>query len=389
MKIWSIILIIIIACSIMLACAYYFIPVVRYVFIPLTGGTRAPETLGAKTASFAQPMSASKAAGIILADQQSQVEAIDQVPAQGGWINSLPLDLKQLRTAHNYILIDFWTYTCINCIRATPYTQELWERYKDHGLVVIGVHSPEFEVEKDPKNILAAVKKAGITYPVLTDGDMKIWRSFGNHFWPGKYLISPTGSIVYTKFGEGDYAHEEEVVRKKLRKTGHKIPAYGPPTPFLQPTSKKVSPELYAGIGFLRKPFGNQQPQQDTNVQFSLPKSIEPDYIYLQGTWRGMHDYSESVSDGQILLDYLANAPYIVLDTAQDPLWVEVLLDNEPVPQALQGADIIQKDGKTYMVVDQARLYYPIANNAPYERNTITLITPAGLRFYSFTFGVY
>ncbi len=385
----SILILIIIACSIIIAFAYYFIPVVRYVLIPLTAGTKAPETLGMQTDSFSQPMSELQAADIVLANQQGPITSIDQVPIQGGWINSVSLDLKQLRKDNNYILIDFWTYTCINCIRATPYTQELWERYKDHGLVVIGVHSPEFEVEKDPKNILAAVKKAGITYPVLTDGDMVVWRSFGNHFWPGKYLISPTGSIVYTKFGEGDYRHEEEVVRKKLRESGHKIPAYGPPTQFLRPISKKVTPELYAGMGFLRKPFGNQQPQQDTNVQFSLSNKIEPDYIYLQGTWRSTHDYSEAVSDGQIVLNYLANAPYIVLDTVQDPLWVEVLFNNQPVPQELQGADIIQKNGKTYMVVDQARLYYPIANNAPYQRTIISFKTPAGLRFYSFTFGTY
>lgn len=159
-------------------------PIVRYWLSPVTGSTAAPASF--YTDNIAKPSKATEQAGQkrVLADQNGVVQDIDQVPVEGGWINSQPLDLKQLQKENKVVLIDFWTYTCINCIRADPYTQQLWERYKDHGLVVIGVHSPEFDIEKSPANILAAIKQAGLTYPVLTDGNMAVWRSFGNHTWP-------------------------------------------------------------------------------------------------------------------------------------------------------------------------------------------------------------
>lgn len=365
--------------------SYLFIPVVRYYLIPLTGGTKAPQ--------FAQAPSATKERLFVpgtLANKTEVVSTIAQVPVEGGWINTAPLDLKELQQQGKFILIDFWTYTCINCIRATPYTQELWERYKDHGLVVIGVHSPEFAVEKDPKNIFTAIKKAGITYPVLTDGNMKVWREFGNHFWPGKYLINPAGIVIYTQFGEGNYEHEEEVIRTQLEKAGHSLPDYGPTTKFLEPVSKDVTPELYAGPGFIRKPYGNKErPEINKVVTFTLPSTLQRDAIYLDGSWLGMHDYVESKSNGKIVLKYLANAPYIVLDAPDKELELEVLLNNQPIPQQLRGKDSIERNGKTVMRINEPRLYYPIADTAPYEENTITFITPAGLRFYAFTFGAY
>ncbi len=338
---------------------YLFIPYIRYKLIPITGGTQQPSP--------------------------------DVFPPGSVWINSQPLSLKELEREGKYTLIDFWTYTCINCIRANPHTQELWERYKDYGLMVIGVHSPEFKsIEADPKNIAAAAKRAGLTYPIVVDSSMKIWHSFGNHFWPGKYLINPQGKVIYTQFGEGNYKEEEEFIRSELAKGGLKLPQFKETKPFLTLVSKQETPELYAGPGFIRQPYGNDQSVTvGLTIEFTLPKTIKEDRIYLEGMWLGAHDYMESESPGKIILNYLANAPYIVLDTANGPLTIEVLLDNHPVPDQIQGSDIKREEGKTVMNITEPRLYYPIAEHAPYGRHSITFIVPPGLRFYSFTFGTY
>jgi thiol-disulfide isomerase/thioredoxin len=363
--------------------AYLIVPLVRYFLIPLTGGTRAPH-FGIK-ASGAMSIKPG-----LLGNQKELVSTIDQVPAEGGWINSSPLNSKLLRSQNKVILVDFWTYSCINCIRATPYTQELWNRYKDHGLIVIGIHTPEFEFERDPKNILSAIQRAGITYPVQTDAYKELWNLFGNHFWPGKYLINPQGYIVYTQFGEGNYEHEEHVVRKHLEKAGWKLPPSQPISRFLEPVNKETTPELYAGVRFLRKAYGNQeQPERDAIVSFTIPPLLEPDTLYLQGQWRGTADYAQSESDGRIEVNYLANAPYIVLAPQGAPVEVEVLLDKQPIPKAYQGQDIQERNGKTLMLINEPRLYYPLAHTTDYGRRTITFKVPPGLRFYSFTFGSY
>lgn len=378
------------------AVAYTQVPVVRYFLMPITGSTPAPQSLlPAGTGQGA--MQAAKQQGMpqrIFSNREHEVESIDQVPAEGGWINSRPLDLKKLEKEGKVILIDFWTYTCINCIRANPFDEVYWQRYKDHGLVIIGVASPEFQIEGVPKNVLIGVRREGLTYPILMDADMKVWRNFGNHFWPGKYLIDPQGKIVYHKFGEGDYEYEESVIRKQLIKAGHtNLPPDRPLDPKLDliPSSdRSQTPELYAGPGFLRRPLGNdQQPRAGMTTDFSMPMKLEEDRIYLNGRWKGATDYDESVGPGMIGLDYLAQAPYVVLDTAGGAKQVEVTLDGKPVPPAFRGRDLTVSGGKTYMTVNEPRLYWPIANRAPYGRHVIRFQVPAGVRLYSFTFGTY
>lgn len=382
--------------------SYYFVPYVRYKLIPITGGTKAPvslditQNLGLSLSTLFASTEPVHEIGHdmliqpgIFANKHHQVSSIDQVPEAGGWINSTHLDLKKLEAQNKFILIDFWTYSCINCIRATPYTQELWDRYKDHGLVVIGIHSPEFKFEGNPKNIYAAVKKAGITYPVLTDASKLLWHRFGNHFWPGKYLISPEGNIIHTQFGEGKYDYEEQVIRKHLQQAGWKLPPYTGTSVFLEPSQKTVTPELYAGVGFLRQPYGNsERPAAEQVTKFSLPAQLISDSITLDGSWYNGYEHAESRSDGQIVLNYTAQAPYIVLDGVK-PSMVEVLLDGQPVTKKFAGEDMVNQDSRTFMKVNEPRLYYPIAHKAPYGRHTITFRVPAGIRLYSFTFGVY
>ncbi|MEO8808757.1 MAG: redoxin domain-containing protein, partial [Rhodanobacter sp.] len=329
----------------------------------------------------------------VFSNRTQTVGSIEQVPAEGGWINSRPLDLKKLEKEGNVILIDFWTYTCINCIRANPFDEVYWQRYKDHGLVIIGVASPEFKIEGVPKNVLIGVEREGLTYPILMDANMKVWNNFGNHFWPGKYLIDPQGKIVYHKFGEGDYAHEEQVIREQLTKAGHtNLPPAAPLDPRLDlvPSSKQLTGELYAGPGFLRKPLGNkQQPEASKTADFRMPAKLDEDRIYLDGQWQGSGEYEQSAGAGVIGLNYIAQAPYVVLDTAGGAKKVEVTLDGKPVPPDYRGFDITASDGKTWINVTQPRLYWPIANRAPYGRHAIRFMVPSGVRLYSFTFGAY
>ncbi|MGH8273972.1 MAG: hypothetical protein ACRES9_06925 [Gammaproteobacteria bacterium] len=378
------------------AVAYTQIPVVRYFLMPLTGSTPAPKNLlgGSSAATAASPAASSGKVQRAFANTKHEVSSINQVPAEGGWINSSkPLDLKKLEKEGNVILVDFWTYTCINCIRANPFDEVYWNRYKNHGLVIIGVASPEFKIEGVPKNVLIGVKREGLTYPILMDANMKVWHNFGNHFWPGKYLINPKGEIVYHKFGEGDYEHEEQVIRNQLIKAGHKnLPPDRPLDPKLDliPANREETGELYAGPGFLRKPLGNSQsPHAGKVTDFKMPQTLKKDRIYLGGKWKGANDYDQSMGPGTIGLNYLAQAAYIVLDTAGGAKKVQVTLDGKPVPPKFRGTDIHVSDGKTWMKVNEPRLYWPIANRAPYGRHTIRFKVPAGVRVYSFTFGAY
>lgn len=207
-------------------------------------------------------------------------------------------------------------------------------------------------------------------------------------------MINPKGQIVYHKFGEGYYEYEEHVIRQQLIKAGHtNLPPDRPLNPKLDliPASdRSQTPELYAGPGFLREPLGNaQQPQVGQTSDLRMPATLGKDRIYLGEPWRGTTDYDASVGPGSIGLNYLAQASYVVLDTSGGAKKIEVTLDGKPVPPAFRGRDITVANGKTWMNVNEPRLYWRIANRAPYGRHTIRFRVPAGVRLYSFTFGPY
>ena len=132
----------------------------------------------------------------------------------GNWLNSPPLDIKQLRG--KVVLIDFWTYTCINCIHTLPYVKGWYDKYKDQGLQVIGVHTPEYPFERDTGNVKAAISRFGIRYPVAQDNDYATWNAWGNQYWPAIYLIDKKGQVVYSHFGEGDYQQTEAEIQRLL-----------------------------------------------------------------------------------------------------------------------------------------------------------------------------
>jgi len=146
-----------------------------------------------------------------------------EIVAVTNWINSEPTTIEAELARGNIVLVDFWTYTCINCLRTMPHLKAWYEKYADHGLTIIGVHTPEFEFEKDTDNVLEAVDRIGVRWPVAQDNNERTWRRFGNRYWPAKYLFSPEHEIVYTHIGEGDYAETELAIREQLIAAGHDI----------------------------------------------------------------------------------------------------------------------------------------------------------------------
>ncbi len=216
--------------------------------------------------------------------QASQGTAPELI-AGGQWFGSAPLTINSLRD--KVVLVDFWTYTCINCIRTLPYMKMWDKKYRDHGLVIIGVHTPEFEFEKQPANVARAVKDFGLTYPVMQDNDYATWNAYHNQYWPAKYLIDNNGNIVFTHFGEGDYDRVETEIQKAL---GIKMDIANPSY-----TVDTQTPETY--VGAMRK----------------VPGSFD-----TTGTWDIQPEYAQSPKGGTLTLPFVAKNVYLVMKTSNN-----------------------------------------------------------------------
>lgn len=353
------VLLIIVSLCIGAAGVYLAAPLVRYMLIPITGGVSMP-------AGF-----------------------LKNLP-RDEWLNAEPIDIDAELARGTIVLVDFWTYSCINCVRSVPYTQLLFERYRSHGLTVIGIHSPEFSFEKSSDAIRSAVQRMGITYPVVNDAEHRAWNQIGNKVWPAHYLIVPGGRIAHAKFGEGDYESEHAVVRKYLERYGNTLPSHEPLVPPLVPIARRTTPELYAGINRMRRPLGNaEQLVENVSVQMVLPSPLVNDAINLEGTWKGYSEYAESQSEGRIVVPYIGQAVYFVLDSPQGPQDVEILYDGMPLSRDMLGDDAHEHDGRGSIMIDTPRMYAPIAHKVPYGRHTLTLRVPAGIRLSAVTFGAY
>ena len=266
---------------------------------------------------------------------KSQFKKAPEFDKVTGFINTKPISLADLKG--KVVLVDFWTYSCINCIRTIPYLVDWNEKYADKGLVIIGVHAPEFEFEKNIDNVKEAVKKFGIKYPVIQDNDKGTWNAYENQYWPRKYLVDSEGYIRYDHIGEGGYAETEKVIQTLLKERNAQLGLDGESlastnnntateatitttTPeYVQSAdfSKINSPELYFGYQFASAPLGNPEGfRPDRTVDYSLAKidsDIKPNVIYLDGTWKNNADNMELQSDtGSIALAYSAKSVNIV-----------------------------------------------------------------------------
>lgn len=328
------------------------------------------------------------------------------------WINSDPLTLQQLRG--KVVLIDFWTYTCINCIRTFPYLKLWHSRYADDGLVILGIHTPEFEFEKDYDNVRQATVDNGIVWPVAQDNDFATWEAYHNRYWPAKYLIDQDGVVRYTHFGEGQYAETEEQIRQLLVAAGAdlsddlELPADQLLDPsFVNRADAVVTPELYAGyqrnvqsLLFGLDPYIIQMDyyqSSDAVVEFDAPAALQPHYIYFNGSWavgpeqithaRATADYSDYIA-----LTYSAKSVNAVLTSASgDDYRVRVTLDGEYLTAENRGADIqLGADGESYLLVNEPRLYEIVDSPAYTSEKDLRLSSnSADFSLFAFTFGVY
>jgi thiol-disulfide isomerase/thioredoxin len=298
-----------------------------------------------------------------------------------GWLNSPPLTPEELRG--QVVLVDFWTYTCINWLRTLGYVRAWAERYRDQGLVVIGVHTPEFPFEKDPDNVRWAVEEMRVEYPVALDPDYAVWRAFSNHYWPAVYIADAEGRIRHHQFGEGGYNECERVIQRLLREAGRD----GIGDDLFSPTLEGF--EVQADWTHLESPetyLSSDQAQNHAGTDVPID-SLRLNHWALAGDWtieRGATVLNGA--DGRIAFRFHARDVHLVLapPEAGESVPFQVRVDGEP-PGDAHGLDVDQEGNGT---VTQPRLYQLVRERGQIEDRTfeITFLTP-GVEAYVFTFG--
>lgn len=311
-------------------------------------------------------------------EKEKEYPIAKEITTPDGFINTDTISVGEF-VGKKIVLVDFWTYSCINCQRTIPYLNAWYEKYKDKGLVIVGVHTPEFEFEKEYANVLAAVKKFNIKYPVVLDNDFSTWTAYGNRYWPRKYLIDIDGYIVYDHIGEGAYAETEKRIQELLEE--RKI-ALGISEEISKDVSRPKgisdvdfsaprSPEIYFGAA--RNTYLGSGRAHTVGVQlFDTPPNIKTNVLYLVGHWDVQAEFAENKNDqAKIIFRYQAKDVYFVA-----------------------GGDIgtrikIIKDG-TFLgeqIVGEHTLYHVIQDSAHGEHTLEIIIGQPGLRAFTFTFG--
>lgn len=294
----------------------------------------------------------------------------------GIWFNSKPLTLEQLKG--KVTIIDFWTYTCINCQRTLPYLRNWWNKYKDQGLVIIGVHSPEFEFEKSEKNVAQAIKDFGLEYPIVQDNDFATWRAYNNRYWPAKYFIDKDGLIRYTHFGEGAYDESEEVIQKLLKEAGSASISGTIDNPVYTVYAK--TPETYLGYARISGFASPELISRDTLATYTKPSRLGTNQVAFIGTWQVMDEYANPQKSAQLMLNFDAKEVFLVMRTKGESSTVKVFIDDV---QQYFGQD--SKEG--IVTVDADRLYKLINLPTPGRHILRLEFEDGNAELYAFTFG--
>jgi len=263
----------------------------------------------------------------------------------GEWFNSIPLSLADLKG--KVVLLDVWTYTCINCQRTLPYIKNWYDKYRDQGLVVIGIHAPEFEFEKEPGNVAKAISDFGIKYPVMQDNDFATWRAYHNNYWPAKYLIDKDGNVRYTHFGEGDYDQTESAIQDLLKETGATV---SEDISNIQVATYARTPETYLGT----------------------KRGEIVSYLSYEGKWTPSAEYNQPSDGSKLNLQFNAKSVYLVLKNDGSPAAVKVYLDG-----------VYLKD----IVVDGDKLYTLVDLDSPGSHKLQLQFVDTHAELFAFTFG--
>jgi thiol-disulfide isomerase/thioredoxin len=301
------------------------------------------------------------------ATQKVDLKNLGSAPELTGidhWLNSDPLTIKSLKG--KVVLIDFWTFSCINCIRTLPYVTKWYDTYKDQGFVIIGVHTPEFAFEKDTNNVADAIKHFNIHYPVAQDNEYGTWNAYNNQYWPAEYLIDKNGNIVYTHFGEGEYDHTENAIRQLLGENANVKPDNG------QDLSQVKSPEMYFGTEREQYLTGDQQPSASPH-NYTLPANLSLNQFAVEGNWQFAADKATLVNGaGKIKLHFSSGKLFMVAASQNQPITLHITVDGKQQP------DVIVSTSQLYTLFD--------SNN--YADHTIEIdITNLGFDAFTFTFG--
>jgi thiol-disulfide isomerase/thioredoxin len=290
------------------------------------------------------------------------------------------------------VLVDFWTYSCINCQRTTPYLNAWYDKYRDQGLEIVGVHTPEFGFEKSLPNVQAAVEKFGIKYPVVLDNDYATWTAYANRYWPRKYLVDLDGTIVYDHIGEGGYEETEkkiqELLAERAKRLGEEMSvASDMAAPVaIAPPEERVSPETYFGASRNAATTGNAVASTTGEQTLALPAELSRDRAYLAGTWRFSEESASPAKGGALVYKLHAKRVYLVAGTAADkPVRVRVLLDGKAVaPGKLGGADVAANGVVT---LGDDRLYHLLELPEYGDHELRIEAVDEGAVLFTFTFG--
>ncbi len=326
---------------------------------------------------------------LAVADQKSGYQPAIEIADPTGFVNTSSSFKIANLIGKNVILVDFWTYSCINCIRTIPYLNAWYDRYHNEGLEIVGVHTPEFAFESNITNVEAATKKYGIAYPVVLDSNYGTWDAYGNLYWPHEYLIDAAGYIVHDQIGEGNYSETEGEIQKLIAKRDQIFgiqPATMPTSTVFVPQSVisggLMSPETY--FGSERNDYlANGKPGAVGNQTLTVPMITQFNKLYLGGSWYFDDQYaSNNAMSATITYKYTSGKVYFVA-AAPKGVTVEVLQDGKPVTSAA-GSDV--QNGKVF--IQASRLYNLINNPDGSGTHTLELIIDSpGLEAFTFTFG--
>lgn len=313
------------------------------------------------------------------------------------WLNLSSSDLVGLSLLDlrgRVVLVDFWTYTCINCIRTLPHVTSWYDKYRDQGFVVVGVHTPEFEFEKKTENVENAIKQYNIHYPVAQDNDYATWNAYKNRYWPAKYLIDADGNIRYVHFGEGKYEETEQAIQELLREAGNQVEGNTIDMPDETPKTR-LSPETYLGSGRMQYyyPSGSVGNGQQT---FTLSDNLPENSFSFGGIWTITDEYAIAGKNAVITYNFTADKVFLVLRPGKgtngtcspglvcsNPGQIKVFIDGKVVDSANAGEDT--KDG--IAIIDSDRLYNLIDLRGKTGNHTLRLEFDEGIQAFAFTFG--
>jgi thiol-disulfide isomerase/thioredoxin len=308
-----------------------------------------------------------------------------QITGISAWINSPPLRLPELRG--NVVLIDFWTYSCINCIRSIPHLNAWESEYGSNGLVIIGIHTPEFWFEHNLTNVQNAVKRFNITYPVALDNGYGTWDAYGNNAWPAEYLIDKNGDLRYMSYGEGDYNQTELAIRALLQQAGYPVPSTTTNVPLGVNFSGIRSPEIYLGYATTRQALGGGEQFEPNKTIGYYPFNITNiNQAYLWAVWYDAPDSVVAVNQSRIYLIYNASKVNVVASGNGNQTTISVKLDGKPLNLSYLGSDDVLVNGNAIATIGPSRLYN-IVSAPSYGAHVLEIDANLGFRIYTFTFG--